>query len=101
MATLVTPIILPTATNHSQQSLMTLPHWCDRDDEDDDHPSAIDKLSAECDRLQRRWLHAMSMAAPTLLELNPNQQPTEPDPRDTVTYLEEFINSTMEDNTVN
>jgi len=101
MATPVTPTILPTAMNHSQQSLMTLLQWCNRDNEDDNHPSAIDKLSAECNGLQCRWPHAMLMAAPTLLELNPNQQPTEPNPHDTITYLEEFINSTMEDNTIN
>jgi len=41
-------------------------------------------------------------AAPTPLEPNPNQQPTEPDPHNTISYLEEFINSdTREDNTIN
>jgi len=62
-ATPVTPIILPTATNHSQQSLMTLPHWCDRNNEDDNHPSAINELSTECDHLQHRWPHATLTAA--------------------------------------
>ena len=79
---------------------MPLPHWCDHDDEDDDHPLAIDKLVAECEQLQQRWPQAMT-AVPTLPEPQHNQPPTEPDPRDTLTYLEEFINSdTMEVNPV-
>jgi len=97
--TVVTPNP-PTATKPSQQSLMPLPHWCDHNDEDDDHPSEIDALVAECDRLQRRWQQAMTTTEPTLPEPNPNQQSTEPNPRDTLTYLEEFINSDMEDNPV-
>jgi len=55
--TVVTPTTPSTAMNPSQQSLMPLPHWCDHDDEDGDHPSEIDELITECGCLQQDSLH--------------------------------------------